>query len=665
MKLKTIALSGAISVPLLWGLAVARGSRLDGSKSSLDQTIKALFAVRTFRDCAVSPDGSKVAWAEWIYENGTPTSNSAIYVTDVQSASIPSRITAGSGSAGEHDLAWSPDGKRLAFLSDAAKPGQLDLYVTDLDGGAARRLTHLLGFVAKPSWSPNGKTIALLFIENARRAAGPLEPMTKDAGVVEEHIYEQRVATVDLESGQARQISPANLYVYEYDWSPDGRSLVASAAHGNGDNNWWVAQLYTISLATGDAKSIFKPPLQIAVPRWSPDGKNITFISGLMSDEGSTGGDIFVVPANGGAARNLTPGMKASAAWLSWKSPNEVLFVESVDGASGVATANLDEHKIRTLWRGSESISTGHGLGLSFARDGKTSVVIRHSFSDPPEVWAGTLGEWKQITHINREARPAWGKAENLHWTSDGRQIQGWLVYPTDYDPARHYPLVVSVHGGPGAAALPAWPARVRYAAALPAQGYWLLYPNPRGSFGEGESFTQGNVKDFGYGDLRDILGGIDHVIGHHHVDRNKMGITGWSYGGFMTMWAVTQTHRFRAAVAGAGISNWQSYYGENDIDQWMTPFFGASVYDDPSVYAKSSPINYIKNAKTPTLILVGDSDGECPTPQSYEFWHALKTFGVETEFVVYPNEGHAINQPAHQRDIIERAVEWFNRYLQ
>ena len=194
--------------------------------------------------------------------------------------------------------------------------------------------------------------------------------------------------------------------------------------------------------------------------------------------------------------------------------------------------------------------------------------------------------------------------------------------------------------------------------------GYFVLQPNPRGSYGQGEAFTQANRKDFGYGDLRDILAGVDTVLAKYPVDPNRVGITGWSYGGFMTMFAVTQTHRFRAGVAGAGISDWLSYYGENSIDQWMTPYFGASVYDDPQVYAKSSAINFIKNVTTPTLSVVGDRDGECPAPQSFEFWHALRDLHVPAQLVVYPNEGHGLGDPAHRRDVLQRAVDWFARYM-
>jgi dipeptidyl aminopeptidase/acylaminoacyl peptidase len=245
-------------------------------------------------------------------------------------------------------------------------------------------------------------------------------------------------------------------------------------------------------------------------------------------------------------------------------------------------------------------------------------------------------------------------------WKSDGFDVQGWLLFPQPYDPSKRYPMIVDVHGGPASEHRPSWPRPGLPLQLLSPQGYFIFLPNPRGSYGHGEEFTRANVKDFGHGDLRDILAGVDTVVKNYPVDDARVGIAGWSYGGYMTMWTVTQTHRFRAAFAGAGISNWQSYYGENAIDQWMIPYFGASVYDDPSVYAKSSPINYIKNVQTPTLIAVGDRDGECPPPQSYEFWHALKTFGVKTEFVLYPGEGHGFHKPADSRDLFERVAKWF-----
>jgi dipeptidyl aminopeptidase/acylaminoacyl peptidase len=270
-----------------------------------------------------------------------------------------------------------------------------------------------------------------------------------------------------------------------------------------------------------------------------------------------------------------------------------------------------------------------------------------------------------QLSHFNDGVGPAWGKSVSLTWKSESLNVQGWLMLPLHYDPKKKYPLIVEVHGGPASAEVAHWGAGWGLSPeAFSALGYFVLLPNPRGSYGQGEAFTQANRKDFGYGDLRDILAGVDAVLAQYPVDPGRVGLTGWSYGGFMAMFAVTQTERFKAAVAGAGISDWQSYYGENSIDQWMTPYFGATVYDDPAVYAKSSAINYIKQARTPTLVVVGDRDGECPAPQSYEFWHALKDLHVPTQLVIYPNEGHGFVDPAHRRDVLERAVKWFERYM-
>ena len=633
-------------------------------KSSIDDALDSLYAVRNFKQVAISPDGKEVAWVESL-----AAGSSAIYVATPGSTEQPRRISAGDGNTeyAEHDIAWSPDSRKLAFLSDKEGSEQLQLYVAELTGHSVRQLTHLAGFLASPSWSPDGRQIALLFTENAPRAAGPLEPMTPPSGLIEQHIYEQRLAMVDPASGQVRQVSPDDLYIYEYDWSPDGTSFVATAAHGAGDANWWVAQLCTIAIASGEVRYIYKPRLQIAQPHWSPDGRTIAFIEGLMSDEGSTGGDIYTVSVRGGEARDLTRGLRASPATLTWlSSPERILFTEQIDGASGIATVDAREGKVETLWRGLESISTGSAwdFGISLATDGKSCALVRQSFQEPPEIWAGELGAWKQVTHLNGNLRPDWGKSESIHWTSGGMEIQSWLLYPVNYDPSKRYPMVVSVHGGPGAAEKPGWPGPFFDLALLSEEGYFVFFPNPRGSFGEGEAFTAANVKDFGYGDFRDILAGVDQVVKTLPVDDQRVGIAGWSYGGYMTMWAVTRTNRFHAAVAGAGIANWQSYYGENDIDQWMIPFFGASVYDDPQVYARSSPITFIKNARTPTLILVGDRDGECPAPQSFEFWHALRTGGVASQLVVYPDEGHMIWQPAHQRDVTKRMVQWFDQHL-
>jgi dipeptidyl aminopeptidase/acylaminoacyl peptidase len=303
-------------------------------------------------------------------------------------------------------------------------------------------------------------------------------------------------------------------------------------------------------------------------------------------------------------------------------------------------------------------------------------AFVESTFDAPPEIYSASLEtnaaaepvgvaeSPHAITHVNDRVRPMWGKTVAVTWHDEGFQVQGWLLFPPDYDPHKRYPMIVYVHGGPSAATLPIWPRDGYGPVPLAAMGYFVLMPNPRGSFGEGERFAKGVRLNMGYGDLRDILAGVDRVEAQYPIDDSRLGVTGWSYGGFMSMFAPTQTHRFKAAVVGAGLSNWESYYGENSIDEWMIPFFGASVYQDPKAYAKSSAIGFIQNDKTPSLVVVGEYDGECPAPQSFEYWHALRAMGVPTTLVVYAGEGHAFDKPQDSRDVLERALRWFGKYL-
>jgi dipeptidyl aminopeptidase/acylaminoacyl peptidase len=615
--------------------------------------------VHHFQDVSISPDGRLLLWHGSAGDNSSP----GLYVSDLQGPAVPPRRLASGMRAYEHDAAWSPDGSRIAFFSNAG--GQEQIYVVPTAGGTARQVTNAKGALTDLRWSPDGKQIGYLNIEEPPRQAGPTAAVPPETGLIGTKVFEQRLASVNVADGEAHFLTPADLYVYEYAWSPDNSTVAMIAAHGSGDNNWYIAQLYTLDVASGQMKSILKASMQIAEPCWSPDGKLIAFIGGLMSDEGVIGGDVFAISAQGGSPRNLTPDIHSSPCWLAWLPSGQILFTELVDGGSGIGSVDPADGKTTVLWRGGESVSAAAWNSISVARDGKTSALVRQSFDQPPEIWAGLIGDWRQVTHANDSVHSPAGKAVSIHWKSDEFTVQGWLLYPVDIQENRKHPMVVLVHGGPASQVTATFPAsRFFSAVEMSRAGYFVFLPNPRGSYGQGEKFTRANVKDFGYGDLRDILTGVDEIVKTLPVDRNRLGIMGWSYGGYMTMFAVTQTNRFRAAVAGAGIANWQSYYGENGIDQWMIPYFGASVYDDPAVYAKSSPITFIKRVKTPTLILVGEYDVECPVPQSYEFWHALKTLGVPTELVVYPKEGHGIARPDHQRDIMRRTMEWFKKYL-
>ncbi|WP_367185846.1 alpha/beta hydrolase family protein [Sphingomonas bacterium] len=379
-----------------------------------------------------------------------------------------------------------------------------------------------------------------------------------------------------------------------------------------------------------------------------------------MSDFGPVGGDVWTVPFAGGAPVDVTakqPVTFTSLAWVSGGLRASYLRGNAMGGAA------IDPRGRVTPLIDIPDASLGAGDGrIAWAADGRTFATVTQRYDKAPAIHAGSPGAVRQLTHDNDGLTPS-VSAQSISWKSDGYDVQGWLVGPRVTSTGKA-PMIVTVHGGPSSATSPRFVGADSAEAALTARGYYLFYPNPRGSYGQGEAFTAANKRDFGGGDLRDILAGVDAVEKVAPIDDARLGLTGGSYGGFMAMWANTQTNRFKAIVAGAGLSNWISYYGTNGIDQWMIPFFGKSAYDDPEAYAKVSAITYIKKARTPTFIYVGERDIEVPPGQSIEYWHALKELGVPTTLMIYPDEGHGIRQPEHVADLKKRVFAWWAQYL-
>jgi dipeptidyl aminopeptidase/acylaminoacyl peptidase len=672
------------------------------NSSRIAEIMHRLHDVQRFEAVSVAPNGKTVAWTVTEKPRGyvktEPPSGSGkpgqiLQVantdgSDVRWVTIPQSVK----SCRYSNLQWSPDSRTLAFLSNcnhsAGKEEQFDVYEVGATGVAAKRVSHLQGFVNQLEWRPQGSELSFLYVKGDAHPVSAVSATKAQVGVIgETGVERQGIAVLPAGGGELRQVTPASLFIYEYDWSPSGDRLAYVGAPPPGRDNWWVAKLYTQSL-DGAPTVILDPGtvsgplhgLQIALPRWSPDGSQIALIGGLMSDQGATGGDIYLLSANGGEPVNVTPGITVSPSWLTWTG-NQALLVSSFAGgatrlsifalhgrlpATGQPLFTVPAAVADGTFVSAVSVSAGHDV-LTF---------VDSDFDSPPEIYSALLetntaaepvGVAEQphaITHVNGHVRPMWGKTVSVSWHNEGFDVQGWLLLPPDYDPLKRYPMIVYVHGGPSSALRPGWPRDGYGPVPLAAMGYFVLMPNPRGSYGEGERFVKAVRRDMGHGDLRDILAGVDRVEAQYPVDDKRLGLTGWSYGGFMSMFAPTQTHRFKAAVVGAGLSDWESYYGENSIDEWMIPFFGASVYQDPQAYAKSSAINFIGNDKTPSLIVVGEYDGECPAPQSFEYWHALRAMGVPTKLVVYAGEGHGFEKPKDERDVLERALRWLQTYL-
>ena len=625
-----------------------------------------------YRALAMSAGGERIAAVESVsgaVDADAARAHAVIKVRDSASGKVVATYDPCSGCTYDFP-SWSPDRKDLSFIGSDRKAGTATLYVAGGDGKVTA-LTTIKGVANTARWSPDSRQLALLATVGAKKMTGATEAGAAQVGEIGAEEDEQRIAIVARSGAAAgadnlRLVSPADTFIYEYDWTPDGKGFVVTSAKGNGDNNWWVATLGHVDAASGVLCILAAPAMQMNMPRMSKDGSTVAFIGGLMSDFGSVGGDVFTVPAAGGTPVNVTPGYKGSFNGVTWQGRQ---IVASALAGSEQAIVAIDPHAKtqKTLWSSPVSASGSRDGRFVFSADGAMAAAVVEDFSHAARIISGKLPNLAPITHDNDGHTPQVA-ARSISWTNDNFNVQGWLLSPKNIEAGKKYPMIVVVHGGPAAAATPRFVSEGEGGSALIREltnkGYFIFMPNPRGSFGQGTAFSGANKRDFGGGDWRDILAGVDAVIQQAPVDGERLGLTGHSYGGFMTMWGVTHSTRFKAAVAGAGIANWISYYGQNGIDQWMIPFFGASAYDDPAIYRAASPIESIKQAKTPTLIYVGERDVECPPAQSTEFWHGLKAMNVPTSLVIYDGEGHSIRKPEHQKDQRARTIAWFDKYI-
>src|SRR6266853_52697 len=357
---------------------------------NMQQLTEKLGKTVLYGDVALSPDATRIAW---VHSTAAITSR-LTHIREI-SGNAPAKLVdiPITGDRTDFDPAWSPDSKMLTFFSSAGEKAQRHLWTVKADGSDPRKITNLNGFAAHPRWSHDGKQIAFLYIEGAG-GGGPLMAAPATTGVIDTAIHNQRIAVLDIATGQLHQVSPENLHIYDYDWSPDDKTFVTTAAPGPGDNNWWIAQIYTIDIAKGNATSIYKPSFQVAVPRWSPDGKFVAFIEGLMSDEGFHGGDLFTISADGHDALNRTRGRKSSVSSLFWQTPDRILLTEIVGGGSAISELTLANNSVRTIWKGAEDL---HAFGnfpnfaVSNTKDGKFAAAERSSFETPPEIWTGPI----------------------------------------------------------------------------------------------------------------------------------------------------------------------------------------------------------------------------------------------------------------------------------
>jgi len=610
--------------------------------------------VRAPSDVQVAPDGSGIAFCVAPVGHRQTDPTSTIYIVAADGSAAPRAVTGGE----HHNVAprWSPDGATLAFLSDRAKRGEAQLHRVAVGGGEPVRLTELLGGVANPAWRPDGRAIAF----TARRRALAMEDEPKsDVKVWSEQWRPHAVAVVPAYGGAPVVLGPATGHVWAFAFSPDGAELVAAvspsedlaATYGNVRIVRW-----RVDGMGGERELLAGLGMGVGQLAWSADGAHILVVASQLPD--ASHARVFVIDAADNTARILDD--DTSPAWAGFQADH--LIVNRVVGQ----ISRLD--RVSALGTQHSALSTPPAGWIDSVGVGGETVAFTCALPDhPAEVFALRGDDAARcLTDLNSQlADVTLAPMEQVHWqAADGTTIEGWLLLPSEHIISGALPLIVQIHGGPAGVSSPRSGMGAHgWGQALAARGYAVLLPNPRGSIGRGAAFTRANRYDFGGGDYEDIMAGVDHLIAEGIADANRLGVCGWSYGGFMTAWVVGHTDRFKAAVAGAPPTNWVSKIGTTDIGPANAWNIGL-VHQEPDQVWERSPIRYVGKVTTPTLLVGGDADKRVPITQAQEFHWGLKSAGVETELVIYPRQKHGFHERAHQLDLAQRVCDWFDRFV-
>jgi len=634
--------------------------------------------IRTASDPQLSPDGAVAVFVlgQAYVEKETPPSTTSMVVTiddGTMRAFSPDNVA-------DRLLRWSPDGAMLAVLSRRPHEGDNtslsaseQIFLTSPRGDEPRRLTSVRGEIQDIAWLPDGSKLILLMADSEPKPESVGQVEGGDVIEVEQHPHYARLWSVDVINGEMVALTPSDMHIWEFSLSPDGRQAALVASNTSFEWSWYQARLVVSVLGTSEARTLYTTPRQLAHPRFSPDGTLVSVISCTWSDRGVIGGDVLVVPTGQDDVRTLTAEQPLSVAWTEWEADGKaVLGCGYADGEIALWRLRVTG-QVTTLWRGQCTFTPQ--IQPRFSRRGNRIAVLREDTSRPVDLWVAQLdgdsmSDWRQVTRLHPETEE-WmlGPVQTVHWAAaDGTPIQGLLALPSDYRQGMRLPVITLVHGGPGFLQPYAFLLDiVRWCRPLTARGYAVLLPNPRGSTGWGTAFTEANLGDMGGEDFGDIIAGIDYIIHVGVGDADRLGIGGFSYGGFMAAWAVTQTNRFKASVMFAGISDWRSFHGVGPVPTWDALAYGprgqpADPYDAAGPYTHFSPVMHVGRARTPTLIINGEED--MFASQGYQFFRGMKDRGVEVEMVVYPREGHTIMERSHQHDMIRRIVDWYARHL-
>jgi dipeptidyl aminopeptidase/acylaminoacyl peptidase len=630
-------------------------------------TIEELLNLKTISSARISPDGSYVAYSvrETDFEQDA-------YVTQIWLADVNTgdtfQLTRGEKSSSNPK--WSPDGLWLAFTS-GRNDDKSQIFAIRPSGGEAFRLTDTETGISDYQWSRDGKSIAYTAREPECQRLKDRKDHMGDFFIVRKeyrhtHLWSFYVDEAMNEPTQGKQHTEGKDFsVADFAWSPDGKKIAFSATIDPDFIHWGTSDIYVFTIEDSTLEKIVTQPGPDSSPRWSPDGQKIVF-STYMGREYffAFNSELAVIPWRGGEIQLLTSSFDEHPRLIDWNDDG-IYFYGLQKTASHLFRLNPKNNKITRISRPDDLMAGS----FSFTADGRTLAFTADAPASLREVFVSPVNKFvpKKMTDMSDQMRDfILGTREVISWKSkDGTEIEGVLVKSADFDPAVKHPLLCIIHGGPTGIDRP-YPRGNRYypVDVWTGRGALILRINYRGSAGYGEAFRTLNMRNLGVGDAWDVLSGVDHLNEKGWVDPVRIGCMGWSQGGYISAFLTTSSDQFAAISVGAGISNWATYYYNTDITPFTINYLGDDPVDDPDIYEKTSPMSYIKQASTPTLIQHGEFDKRVPIPNAYELRQGLVDRGVPVEMVVYEGFGHGINKPKSQRAVMWHNLVWFNHYL-
>lgn len=625
-------------------------------------TFEQSISLKTAGSARISPDGALVAYtvteADW-KENEYRTQ---IWIARA-SGGEGYPLTASKKSSTSPE--WSPDGRQIAFLSD--REGKQQIYLISPSGGEAAKLTASETGVNSFQWSPDGKLIAFAAadpeskeIKQRKEKYGEFEVVQRDYAMT--HLW--RIAP--QAGAQAERLTESSTFtVGAFRWSPDSTRIAFSAAKDPDLGSSATADLYVLNVSSRSVQPLVTTKGQDTNPVWSPDGKSIAYETANGSESHYYRTPRIAIVSAAGGSPDVLPGSDEIRPRLVEWSESGIWFESPLRTYGHVYRLDPKSRQVSRISQPLESMSGRP----SFSADYKTAAFVCGGDNRFTEVCVSRLDsfEARTITRLSDQLKDfRLARRELVQWKSkDGTSIEGVLIKPADFDPSRKYPLLVVIHGGPtGTDRADVSPDRYYPIERFVSKGALVLRPNYRGSEGYGEKFRSLNVRNLGVGDYDDVISGVDALIAKGFVDGARVGAMGWSQGGYISAFITCYSDRFRAVSVGAGISDWMTYYVNTDIHPFTRQYLQATPWDDPEIYRKTSPISYVKNARTPTLIQHGELDKRVPIPNAYELYQALQDKGVPVKMVVYKGFGHGINKPKQALAVLEQNYEWFAEWI-